>query len=294
LQLGWIYTLVRLSGRGQMAESVTVVIPIWNRAASQVIYAARNLRRLLLRTRHSRRIYAQDGEVVASLKQEFIHGERELVHGGQRYSVDCLYCHAVPGTLETSILELIRFREEADDRKTSLLNLGGGSGQVSTVLERCGFAVTNVDIELGSENERNIRFNLNSCEPLPLAAGSFDLVLCQEVIEHVENPWQLLRQVWRLLREGGHLVLTTPNIQSKHSKKMFVKNGYFHWFTPECFEYHINAIPLWELRLIASRTGFRIDRIAGNGEYYFGGSAGLGVERSIEENECLIVSLTKA
>lgn len=51
---------------------------------------------------------------------------------------------------------------------------------------------------------------------LPFASGSFDVVLCTEVMEHVPNPARLLSEVNRVLRPGGHLVLTTPFLVPIH------------------------------------------------------------------------------
>ena len=47
---------------------------------------------------------------------------------------------------------------------------------------------------------------------LPFEAGSFDVVLCGDLIEHLRDPEAFLARVRPLLREGGRLVLTTPNV----------------------------------------------------------------------------------
>jgi SAM-dependent methyltransferase len=53
---------------------------------------------------------------------------------------------------------------------------------------------------------------------LPLAGGRFDTVLCTQVLEHVPEPLDLLREAWRVLRPGGHLVLTAPQYNSLHGE----------------------------------------------------------------------------
>lgn len=51
------------------------------------------------------------------------------------------------------------------------------------------------------------------CDPLPFDDETFDVVLLCEVLEHFTNdPLRALRQLQRVLRTGGRLVLTTPNI----------------------------------------------------------------------------------
>jgi len=53
--------------------------------------------------------------------------------------------------------------------------------------------------------------NLNT-ESLPFENSAFDLVTCTEVIEHLEHYRYTLREMHRVLKPGGALVLTTPNI----------------------------------------------------------------------------------
>ncbi len=49
---------------------------------------------------------------------------------------------------------------------------------------------------------------------LPFKVGSFDVVLCLEVLEHLYRPLSLVVECWRVLRPGGELVITTPNAWS--------------------------------------------------------------------------------
>lgn len=47
---------------------------------------------------------------------------------------------------------------------------------------------------------------------MPYSASSFDVIICRELIEHLEDPASLLREIHRVLVLDGHLLLTTPNI----------------------------------------------------------------------------------
>lgn len=53
---------------------------------------------------------------------------------------------------------------------------------------------------------------------IPVADQSCDLVLCSEVLEHVAEPTALLREIRRVLRPGGHLVLTVPFAWGEHER----------------------------------------------------------------------------
>lgn len=50
----------------------------------------------------------------------------------------------------------------------------------------------------------------DACE-LPVEDGSFDFVICRELIEHVLSPIQLLAEMYRVLKDDGYLFITTPN-----------------------------------------------------------------------------------
>lgn len=79
-------------------------------------------------------------------------------------------------------------------------------------------AIQEVAITDPHSGERQIRemlfahFNVEE-EIFPFADGAFDVVLLCEVLEHFQNdPMRVLLEVKRVLRDGGHLIVTTPNV----------------------------------------------------------------------------------
>jgi SAM-dependent methyltransferase len=52
----------------------------------------------------------------------------------------------------------------------------------------------------------------------PFPAGTFDAVLCSQVLEHVFTPGEFLTEVHRVLREGGKLLLTVPFVWDEHEQ----------------------------------------------------------------------------
>ncbi len=78
-----------------------------------------------------------------------------------------------------------------------------------------GFEVVAVDLfpPSGAATSGKICWVRADCsEPLPFRAKSFDVVLSREGIEHLENQAGFMRECARVLRPGGRLVLTTPNV----------------------------------------------------------------------------------
>jgi 2-polyprenyl-3-methyl-5-hydroxy-6-metoxy-1,4-benzoquinol methylase len=77
-----------------------------------------------------------------------------------------------------------------------------------------------------------------------LPDGVGDVVACIETIEHVENPRALMRELTRLTRPGGLLVVTTPNQLSLLSKVgLLMKNEFIHFQDrPGLYPAHISAL----------------------------------------------------
>ena len=95
----------------------------------------------------------------------------------------------------------------------SVLDLGCGHADwLSQELARAGLAC-GVDADLGAlrRNATHEHRVAALAERLPFASASFDLVTMAWVLEHLESPEAVLREVRRVLRGGGRLVFLTPN-----------------------------------------------------------------------------------
>jgi SAM-dependent methyltransferase len=116
------------------------------------------------------------------------------------------------------IVDLMRSYLDSDG--ASVLDLGCGEGGAAIAFAQCGAEVTAVDISPRSamrslvrsrEESGPIRAVCASGIELPFTDGCFDLVICQDVVEHVPSPLDLAAEIARVLRPGGALYLTAPN-----------------------------------------------------------------------------------
>lgn len=101
---------------------------------------------------------------------------------------------------------------------TSLLDIGCGSGRnlaaFAAMIPNARLVGTDIAPNAVA-HIRNLGFEGQVCDAsveLPFASGSFDVVTCGEVLEHVANTDRLLEEIHRTLRVGGLLILTTPNL----------------------------------------------------------------------------------
>ena len=115
-----------------------------------------------------------------------------------------------------------------------VIDLGCGDGSVIEALARDGCRVrgtTFLPRELDHVRERDyppdlrVDAGVDLTAPLPLSDRSFDVVLCLEVVEHLEAHANLVAQIARILRPEGVLVLTSPNVGRLVSRIHFAATG---------------------------------------------------------------------
>jgi len=104
---------------------------------------------------------------------------------------------------------------------------------------------------------------------LPYADNQFDLVTFTEVAEHLENYRAILREIYRVLKPGGVVSITTPNVLNMKSRMRFLTTGFWSMFGPlhvgetaiESAGGHITPIPYPYLAHALMSTGFLIPQI---------------------------------
>ncbi len=123
---------------------------------------------------------------------------------------------------------------EGNIRGKLALDLPAGNGWVSDRLRDLGAEAVSADI-----NEEKLDFaQVDMEQPLPFEDSYFDIIVCCEGIEHVFSPFNLFSEFARVLKKGGILVITTPNVQNLYSRWQFLCTGYLFQFDP------FNKIPL--------------------------------------------------
>jgi len=110
------------------------------------------------------------------------------------------------------------------DKGDKLLDVGCGNGTLgyfakSKYKEVYGIDISEIALKLSKERGLIVtKVNLND-ENIPFEDGYFDFVTCLDVIEHVLEPRDLIKEIRRVLKKEGALVVSTPNIRA-----------YFHLF----------------------------------------------------------------
>ena len=126
----------------------------------------------------------------------------------------------------------------------AMLDVGSGGGLLAELFARSGHVVTGIDPAARSvetarahaeQSGLTIDYQVGSGEHMPFDVARFDVVYCCDVLEHVDDLDDVLREVSRVLRPGGLFFFDTIN-RTRRSKllaiKMFQEWSWTRWADP--------------------------------------------------------------
>ncbi len=136
--------------------------------------------------------------------------------------------------------------------RPQILDVGCGTGATMGFLERYG-QVTGIDVSLKAmrycQTQDRSRLCLADGASLPFADESFDLVTALDLLEHLPQEAGGLREMWRVLKSGGRMILFVPAFM-------------FLWSDFDLFSGHHRRYTRPELRQRIERAGFEVVRIS--------------------------------
>lgn len=168
---------------------------------------------------------------------------------------------------------------------SKVLDIGCGDGGIGRLLKKeknidvYGVDISKKGVELANEGGVHAKVGDVSVK-IPFDNKAFDLVVAAEILEHVANPDVFLREIYRVLKPGGIILITTPNLSSWLNRILFlvglyplfleasteVKVGYGRYkkFFSGQLVGHIHVFNLSALKEILQYYKFYIERISTN------------------------------
>ena len=159
---------------------------------------------------------------------------------------------------------LRKILSNVDFFEKTVLDVAGGTGYIGRIIKQMGGTYINLDISRGMLSLAKDKLAamkgdhlliLSDVHKIPLRENVVDIALVSEVLEHVQNPTLVLREVKRVLKPTGTIIVTNPNPFWAPIQFVAEKVKYKAPEGPHTYIYH-NAL----IRII-KRIGFAIRNV---------------------------------
>ena len=153
-----------------------------------------------------------------------------------------------------------------------LLDVPTGTGALADRLRKMGFEVSCCDINASYFSLSDLTVEIGDLNhSLPYSSEAFEFIVCIEGIEHLENPFNALREFHRLLKPGGKVILSLPNYLNIERRMKFLITGLFSKVPSpkklgkDRFEHlwmlHLNSLTYPILKLFMEHCGLKVIHI---------------------------------
>ena len=158
---------------------------------------------------------------------------------------------------------VIKLNDKIHDRVVNLLrseprgtvlDVGAGDGTLTARLKREGFAVQAADLVTDGFRPSDIEITVADFnDGLPFEDGRFEVVVATEIIEHLENPWHFVRELYRVTKPNGVVIVSTPNLANVYVRLFYALTGRLYNFLESAYRGigHITPVYLWNLQRMA-------------------------------------------
>jgi SAM-dependent methyltransferase len=159
-------------------------------------------------------------------------------------------------------------RHLPDPSAARLLDIGCGDGIMGQILSPLGYDITGADVSpralhIASPHYRATQLlDLDRSAAPPSWAGSFQGIVCLEVLEHIEKPQENIRRIADWLAPGGFVALSYPNIFSWRNRWMFMTGRWPHGYCTYDPREHLQVFELPVFKQWMTDAGLEIMDLA--------------------------------
>lgn len=182
-------------------------------------------------------------------------------------SSDTSYDDKPQGYFSTPRREMLDF---VPPKARSILEIGCGNGRFGALVkQRDNCRYTGVEMMEDAAAEARTRLdevlvvNIEKA-PLPFAANTFDGLVCNDVLEHLVDPWATLKQLTGYLVPGAFVVVSMPNVRfSEVVKDLVFRNRWAYQDQGVLDRTHLRFFTQASVQELLEQAGVRVERIQG-------------------------------
>jgi len=210
----------------------------------------------------------------------------------QAYNIEFLWDRIRAEELNRYTVEMLSSTDEK-----IILELGCGIGGSASLISECKeFIGTDLSesaiaqANLAYKDRQNFRFMAMDATNLTFEDNKFDIVIAREVIEHLLNPGDCIKEVFRVLKPNGQFIVTSPNRDSLHLRvnRMLGHSDF------KCSFDHIQEFTFQEAAEMLKEEGFEIKKTAGAFLMPYWGIAGIdSYVRNLTDNDPKMVEVLR-
>jgi 2-polyprenyl-3-methyl-5-hydroxy-6-metoxy-1,4-benzoquinol methylase len=182
-----------------------------------------------------------------------------------------LYSDKEKGYFNYPRLDLLAMLPRGESLK--VLELGAGDGSTLRAAKALGIASYTVGIDfvaapVASDDLPPVDLFLHGnieTMAFELPAGQFDVVLCADVLEHLIDPWRVVRRLAELLMPGGQLLSSIPNVRHHRVLSRLALHGDFAYEDAGLLDRsHLRFFCRKNIRTLFEQAGLVVEEMAAN------------------------------
>lgn len=153
-------------------------------------------------------------------------------------------------TRKRLILKLLGTPAEPNMR---VLDVGCGTGDLLPAIAQKGFLIDGLDLsrialKVAKSRAKKGEVILADVLHIPIRSSYYDMAVCSEVLEHVQEDSEVVREIWRVLKANGRAILTAPH-------------GEEHWTEEDALDGHVRRYSKNRFIRLLRTNGFLIQSI---------------------------------
>ncbi|MGB9620249.1 MAG: class I SAM-dependent methyltransferase [Armatimonadota bacterium] len=176
------------------------------------------------------------------------------------------YFQREPGAAQLAIVQML-------EPGQSVLEVGCAGGHMTRLMKEKGCRVTAVEIDAEQGKsarehaERLILGDIESADTWAQIEGPFEVIVFADVLEHLRDPWEVLRRARHVLKDNGRVLASIPNAAYWHVRLGLLMGRFEYTQFGILDDTHLRFFTAGSAKRLFAKTGYRIERflrIVGN------------------------------